>query len=390
MMEIARTQDFSTAARDAREGPASLPWWRRPVVVRHVPPRARLGLACMGVLLLGGCASMGPPTIARDRFDYVTTISDSWKRQTLLNLLKVRYADAPVFMDVAAVISSYSMEGEVRLDGQYARPDRGDTFGRVGATGRYADKPTISYQPLTGAKFASSLMAPIPVTGILSLLQSGYPADFVLRICVNTINGLDNAYGGSGNPRAGSAGFQELMAAMRESQNEGGTGFRVKTAKDGQVVVMFIRPLKERATASSQRVRELLGLDPDGREYSIVNGSLPDGGQEIAILTRSILQVMIDLGSYIDVPATDVAEGRVFRPQRSAEQERLFPQLFTVHHGATPPEDAYVAVPYRNQWFWIADRDQRSKQILTFLMLMFSLTEGAPSQAAPVVTIPTR
>ena len=27
---------------------------------------------------------------------------------------------------------------------------------------------------------------------------------------------------------------------------------------------------------------------------------------------------------------------------------------------------------------------------LTFLMVMFSLTEGAPTQAAPVVTIPAR
>lgn len=99
---------------------------------------------------------------------------------------------------------------------------------------------------------------------------------------------------------------------------------------------------------------------------------------------------MIDLASVIDVPAADVAEGRVFSPQRSAEQQRLFPPLLTVHHGPAAPRDAYVAVPYRNNWYWIDDRDQRSKQILSFLMVMFSLTEGAPSQGAPVVTIPAR
>jgi hypothetical protein len=212
----------------------------------------------------------------------------------------------------------------------------------------------------------------------------------VLRICVNTINGLDNAYGGSGSPRDGSTRFQELMTAMRASQVGGGTGFRVKAGKDGQAVVMFIRSSTEEATVSSHKVRELLGLNPEAREFSVVSGSIPEGDREIAILSRSIMQVMIDMASYIDVPATDVAEGRVFSPQRSAEQERLFPPLLTVHHGSSPPEDAYVAVPYRSKWFWIADRDQRSKQVLTFLMLMFSLTEGAPSQAAPVVTIPTR
>jgi hypothetical protein len=348
------------------------------------------GLAVIGVLLLAGCASVGPPTITRDRFDYVTAISESWKRQMLLNLMKVRYADAPVFMDVASVISAYAVEGEISLSGQYAPIGRGDAFGNVGATGRYADKPTITYQPLIGDKFARSMMAPIPVTGILFLLQSGYPADLVLRVCVNAVNGLENDYGGSGNPRAGSPKFRELMTAMRESQSEGGMGFRVKVTKDKQVALMFIRPPTDQAAAPSHKVRELLGLDPDAREFSIESGSVAEDDREIAILTRSMLQVLIDIASTIEVPAADIVDGAVFVPQRTAEQERMFPALLTVRHGVSPPANAYVAIQYRNQWFWVDDRDQRSKQILSFLMLMFSLTEGAPPQSAPVVTIPAR
>ena len=82
--------------------------------------RPAIGSACVIAIALAGCASVGPPTIERDRFDYVTTISDSWKRQMVLNLLKIRYTDAPVFMDVTSVISSYSLEGEISLFGQYA------------------------------------------------------------------------------------------------------------------------------------------------------------------------------------------------------------------------------------------------------------------------------
>jgi hypothetical protein len=361
-----------------------------PINPRSMAIRTAIGLVCVSAFLLTGCAGVGPPSIERDRFDYVSTISDSWKRQTLLNLLKVRYADAPVFMDVSSVISSYSLEGEISLSGQLAPSGRGDTFGNVGATGRYADRPTISYQPLSGDKFAKSLMAPLPVTGVLLLLQGGYPADFVMRICVNAINGLENAYGGPGNPRAGSPKFHELIAAMRESQGEASTGFRAKTTKDAQAVVMFIRPATDRAAGHEQRVRELLGLSSVEREFSVVYGSFPENDREIAILTRSILQVMIDLASYVDVPAADIADGRVFGTQRSAEQERLFPALLNVRQGPTPPDDAHVAVRYRNQWFWIDDRDPRSKLTLTFLMIMFSLTEGAPSQGAPVVTVPAR
>jgi hypothetical protein len=37
-------------------------------------------------------------------------ISDSWKNQMLLNLVKARYAEAPVFLDIASAINSYSIE----------------------------------------------------------------------------------------------------------------------------------------------------------------------------------------------------------------------------------------------------------------------------------------
>jgi hypothetical protein len=37
-------------------------------------------------------------------------MSESWKRQMLLNMVKIRYMDARVFLDVASVIYQYSVE----------------------------------------------------------------------------------------------------------------------------------------------------------------------------------------------------------------------------------------------------------------------------------------
>ena len=88
---------------------------------------------------------------------------------------------------------------------------------------------------------------------------------------------------------------------------------------------------------------------------------------------------------------SDLAEGRVYRPQRTPEQERMYPPLLAVKTGAEPPQDPQVlAVKYRNQWFWIDDRDLQSKGTLTFLMLAFSLTESAQTATTPMVTIPAR
>jgi len=357
--------------------------------------RIRTGLFLFSVLLLTACSSLGPSSIARDRFDYISSISDSWKRQMLLNLLKVRYTDAPVFMDVASVINSYEMTGEVNLRGQLADKIygsvQGDQILSLGATGRYVDRPTISYQPLSGDKFARSLMMPVPVSSILFLIQSGYPADLVMRVCINSVNGLDNAYGGSGNPRAGEPKFHELISAIRRAQRAGGMGMRLKTVKDRQPVVMFLKnSIDESVAEPNNKIKSLLGLDQKAAEFTVVYGDFPDSNTEISILSRSILQVMIDIASYIDVPAKDLAEGRVNDHTLTPEQRQLFPPLIAIKTGTAKPDDAFIAVQYRNQWFWIEDRDVASKQMLTFLMMMFSLTETSSTQSAPILTVPTR
>ena len=353
--------------------------------------RLLIGLLGLSIFLLAGCSGTGPSSIARDRFDYVTSVSESWKRQMLLNLLKIRYTDAPVFMDIASVINSYELTGEVNLFGQVARINSGDHIAGIGATGRYADKPTITYQPLSGDKFTRNLMLPIPIPSILYLIQSGYPADSVLRICVDSINGLHNSFGGQGRPQIGDPKFRELITAIRDSQAAGGLGMRAKTIKDRQAVVMFLRPRTDAAIATSaSTVVELLALNPTASEFTVTYGTYPENDTEITMMSRSILQIMIDLASHIDVPEADLAEGRVYGLQRTPEQEQLFPVLIHVRTGTTPPADAHVSVNYRKQWFWIDDRDRQSKQIFNFIMFMFSLTDTGPNQAAPLVTVPAR
>ena len=60
-------------------------------------------------IFLAGCASFGPAAVAQDRFEYTDAISESWKRQMLLNIVKLRYRDAPIFLDVSSVINQYAL-----------------------------------------------------------------------------------------------------------------------------------------------------------------------------------------------------------------------------------------------------------------------------------------
>ena len=73
-------------------------------------------LVCAAALLTG-CTHLGPKTVAVDRFDYSTAIADSWKQQTLLNIVKLRYMDLPVFVDVASIVAGYSMQTGASVNG---------------------------------------------------------------------------------------------------------------------------------------------------------------------------------------------------------------------------------------------------------------------------------
>ena len=71
----------------------------------------QLALALAALLFLGGCKHIGPGTVPRDRFNYSDSIAESWKRQTLLNIVKLRYFDPPIFVDVGQIVAGY--EGNV-------------------------------------------------------------------------------------------------------------------------------------------------------------------------------------------------------------------------------------------------------------------------------------
>jgi hypothetical protein len=58
-------------------------------------------------------------------------------------------------------------------------------------------------------------------------------------------------------------------------------------------------------------VARLLGLDTTAREFRVVYGAVPTNDKEIAILTRSMFEVLMDLSSTITVPEAHVSEGRV-------------------------------------------------------------------------------
>ena len=349
-------------------------------------------VTAVATLLLAGCASIGPKTVPRDRFDYNTAIANSWKEQTLLNIVKIRYADMPLFVEVASIISGYTLESSVNLGGNISSADavQGDFFS-VGAGGKFTDRPTITYVPITGQQFNRSFMVPIPPRAILFLIQTGWPVDLVYPITVDSINGLRSRVAAGSNQREGDPRFYRVVTLLRQIQKSGAVGMRIvkEGAKETTVLFFHRQNIAPEIEAARREVRQLLGLSLEAKEIEVTYGLQPQNDQEIAMLTRSMLHIMIELATQIDVPPQHVAEGRTVPSLSSPDStEEALGRLIHIRHSPDRPEHAFTAVKYKDHWFWIDDRDFKSKRSFAFLMILFSLTETGGKDGLPLVTIP--
>jgi len=278
-------------------------------------------IALVGMMLASGCASMGPKTIPRDRFNYTEAISESWKTQMLLNMVSIRYGDIPVFLDVTSIVNQYQWEGRVNLDASYSSSTSslGNTGGGgIEAGGVYIERPTITYTPIIGEQFTKSIMTPIPPVSIFYLIQSGWSVDFVMSTCVQSINGIYNRDARKSTVQPADPEFDELLNVMRDIQKDRLVDLRIRKSinekgkEQGETVIIFIKPhLSMDDYKILGDLQDLLGLPRYRREYRFVYGSIPEGEDEIAMLTRSMLDIMAELAAEIQVPVEHIQEDRV-------------------------------------------------------------------------------
>jgi hypothetical protein len=343
------------------------------------------------LLGVSGCKHLGPGTILEDRIPYNMAIVESWKQQTLLNIVRLRYLDVPEFVDVPSIVGGYenSRTASAACSAEIFPRDSFATFlsPKLGGTRTIADRPTITYASQSGPDFTRNLTNPIPPASILELIESGNPADVVMQLAVESINGVRNR-GFAGSLQEEDPEFQHAIQIIRKAQESGQVSLRVVpgTDKTNPDVVMAIRskdiPLS--LVEDLNQMRKLLRLDPDVSEFKIVFGMLPKEKNEIAFRTRSVLRILTYLALAVQVPEKDLAEGRALAinvPGSSAQPQ------FTVLSSCKKPADCFTAVHYRGSWFWIDDRDLNSKRTMSYLRVLLGLAEGNQKEAAPALTI---
>jgi hypothetical protein len=360
--------------------------------IRHCRA-TRLGALFAMVVFFTGCHSIGPHTVATDRFDYSSAIADSWKQQTLLNIVKLRYLDLPVFVDVSSVVAGYSLQSSIGVGGTLSteKAIQGNFFNGSGQA-VYTDRPTITYTPLTGQQFLRGLVTPIEPKNVFFLLQSGYAADFVLALTVESLNGLHNRSATAGVVREADPEFIRVLQLMREVQVAGAVGMRVQENRDKtETAVMFFRHdnLPPEMLDKLAEIRRLLKL-PEGRhEFTLVYSPVAGDDNELGVGSRSMLQIMAAMASYTDVPAADIKQGRAL-PALLSTGGAAKNDPVSIKCSKDKPADAFAAVHYRDQWFWVDDRDWRTKRAFTAIMFLFTMTQNSGAETLPTITIPAQ
>ena len=145
------------------------------------------------------------------------------------------------------MISSYTLQGEVNAAEQGVREQllpqrRGTRSARSVISGSYLDHPTISYTPVTGKKYIDSLLRPIPPEAIFAMIQGGHPADYILGLSVEAINGVYNFSTGPARARREDPAFNRVIGALRRLQRAGALEIRSEKRDHQEATLIGFRP----------------------------------------------------------------------------------------------------------------------------------------------------
>jgi hypothetical protein len=133
----------------------------------------------------------------------------------------------------------------------------------------------------------------------------------------------------------------------------------------------------------------LLKLSPDLQRFNLVYALARGAENELAVNSRSMLQIMGAFSSYMDVPEEHLKDHSAVPAFEHATPETR-QEVARIHSGKDKPGSSFAAVNYRGYWFWIDDGDLLTKRALTAVMFFFTLSETGGNERLPLITIPAQ
>jgi hypothetical protein len=397
------------------------------------------------VLAHAGCA-FGPRALERTHGRYAESIRQVHEEQFLRNIVRLRYNESLVALNVSSIAAQYELSGTAEARPFFLSPNPSNsnvifrTFTAIlpDVTTGASNRPTISLVPADDNDVIRQFLTPIPADTLVFLAQTTWPVSTIFRLWVERLNGVPNAVQASGPPRdvvPDFARFFRVTELLQDAQDRelislhaenrptevGGplaaaavtAAAVVEAAKNGleywpradgkswvlvrpeRRLVLDVHPGAEASPELTEFAR-LLNLLPGQRRYDLVVGAgVPDPFRypgapltQLRLEPRSTSQVYFYLANGVEVPPEHLYGGQD-RPAVDAEgrvfdRRELTRGLFEVHvcAGHKPPETAYVAVKYRGYWYYVDDRDQETKATMALMLQLSRLNFGRQRSGA--------
>ena len=292
-----------------------------------------------------------------------------------------------MFLEVSALNTQFSISNEVSANTVLGQ---GDSYLGVGGKVVAQETPTVSYTPLKGAEFVQRILEPIDLDTLFLLDSSGWSSERLFRLLVDEMNMVGNAQGSNGPTPARAPAFKEfkhLASLLRQLEQEGMVS---GGSYNNQTVLIFASEARNRA--DYLEFTRLLDLDSNRLIFPVIVAARGGEVNSINLRFRSLAGVMYFLSQSVEIPEEDVAAGRVTVTRDEAGQvfdwQQVTEGVMRIKSSPQLPDNASVAVNYRNSWFYIDDSDLDSKSTFVLLGQVYQLQSGNATTVAPVLTLP--
>lgn len=381
---------------------------------------ARVVCLLASLFALYGCNTAGPSAIRNSRDQFNVAIQRTTSEQLLLNLVRLRYNDTPLFLQIGSVTAQLNAEVGVSA-GTTLAPSAADSY-PIGVTGRVNDNSTVSYNPLQGKEFVQQILSPVNLESLVLLYYSGWEIDQIFRVAVQSVGDYNNAAIASESD-APDVRYVDSIRMLRKLQRDG----RLELAMDaapgrvkGTHIVFSITgeapaslfgvplspPTRLRADQAVP-MQMCVQLAPVWSDHVIVTPSVtaqravsttqPSTAPYVgptcdatSIRTRSIMAMCRYFSRYVEVPE----EEKVIADEARAEDELAgdvrdnINAPIRVHCSLKKPKTSYVVTQYREKWFYINDDDRLSKSTFGLLGQLTALQGGDIKSPGVLFTLP--
>ena len=401
----------------------------------------------LALSMLSGCSTVGPKLYEASFNDYTDAISKTADGQMLGNLVRMRYYESPVFLQVHNVTTSFSVGANAGASATL-NEGSGNSYG-LSAGANVSETPTITFSMPESEKYYGRMLAPLSAKQVTSLVLAGFDSELVFNTAVRGVNGLRNTSANlesSSEQSAATAQFQEVFSLIRKLRAEGlvdlelggketswSSPVKLDARSDISQVLLLaaasyamsnhleivgypdgmwqthryekhmalrFSPNSDQST-DAQRLKKLLALKPDHYNFSMVeaemvNAEKPRGilGQSPGALDPSVIWEEIGLRGRSMLEIMQVASKHVQVPGAdismgtAASVSSQGESDWLVIKSSESEPDSHLRIKHRGHWFYIDESDLRSRQSFAMINALFAVVGGTVPGAAPVMTIP--